>query len=163
MTEREPLSLKVLIGLVLAGLLVAVVVVVVLVRDEEDASTPNQAGALVVARQQALNFFSLDYRHAEEDVAKVLDLATGEFKDQYAAKQDELIAQIKKEKVLTTASVPDGGVAVEFFANGQARILVAVDVVQSSKVKVFDDRNRARIILEVVDGRWLVTAVNQVG
>lgn len=171
MTESEPTvpaswwrsstAVMVLAGVLLAGL---VAVVLLVVRgDGDDTSAPSDAGALVVARQEALNFFSIDYRHPEEDVAKVLDLATGAFKDEYASKQAQLIAQIKKEKVVTTASVPEGGVAVEFLHGDQARILVAVDVDQPSGAKVFANRNRARIVLEVVDGRWLVTAVNQVG
>ncbi|RYJ05077.1 MAG: hypothetical protein EON52_13465 [Actinomycetales bacterium] len=158
---RTSTALKVLAGLLVAGL-VAVIVVVVRGNDD-DSSGPADAGALVVARQEALNFFTIDYRHPEEDVAKVLELATGAFKDEYAAKQAQLIAQIKKEKVVTTASVPEGGVAVEFLHGNEARILVAVDVDQASGAKVFANRNRARIVLNVVDGRWLVTAVNQVG
>ena len=132
--------------------------------DKAAASTSLvDPGALVTARQQALAFFSLDYRNAEQDVADVLALATGEFKEQYAAKQGELIAQVKKEKVVTTAVIPEAGVAVEFASGNEARVLVAVDVTQASGATVFQPRNRARIIVQLVDGRWLVSGVNQVG
>lgn len=177
MTESEPTSklpwwranpvLGALIGMAVVGLMVAVVLVGRSVIGDDDAGTapslPADAGALVAARQEALNFFTLDYQRADEGVEKVLALATGEFKEQYAAKRAELVAQIKKEKVVTTATIPDAGVAVEFVNGNQVQILVAVDVEQASGVKVFAARNRARVILVKVDRRWLVSAVNQVG
>lgn len=177
MSESEPTSalpwwrtnrvLATFVGIAGAGLVVAVLLIgkSLVSEDEADSavSLPAPAGALVAAREEALNFFTLDYQHAEENVAKVLALATGDFKDQYAAKQTQLIAQITKEKVVTTAKIPDGGVAVEFVNGDQAQILVAVDVEQPSGVKVFAARNRARIVLVSVAGRWLVSGVNQVG
>lgn len=178
MTESETTSklpwwranrvFTVLVGVAAAGLVVAVLLIVKsVISDDDDAhaapSLPADAGALVAARQEALNFFTLDYQHADENVEKVLALATGEFKEQYAAKRAELVAQIKKEKVVTTATIPEGGVAVEYVNGNQVQILVAVDVEQPSGVQVFAARNRARVVLVKVDGRWLVSGVNQVG
>lgn len=40
---------------------------------------------LAAARQSALNFTSLDYRHYDRDSANVLESATGDFKKQFAA------------------------------------------------------------------------------
>ena len=134
--------------------------------DDDEAAASSSvlaADALQVARDEALAFFSLDFRTAEANVAKVLSLATGTFKEQYAANQAQVIAQVKQKKLVSAAAIPDGGVAVEFATPTQARVLVVVDVSRTIGTKVDRLRNRARIVLDSVDGRWLVSGVNQVG
>lgn len=134
--------------------------------DDERAAASGAVlddAALQVARDEALAFFSLDYRTAEADVEKVLSLATGAFKEQYAANKAQVIAQVKQKKLVSTGSIPDGGLAVEFATATQARVLVVVDVSRTIGTKVDRLRNRARVVLDSVDGRWLVSGVNQVG
>lgn len=172
MTESEPTSipswwrtspaLLVLVGVVVAGLIAGLVVVFTGFGDDE--KRPSQAGAVVVARQAALEFFTLDYRDPEKSITSLLAISTGSFKAEYSSRQAQLVEQITKEKVLTEASVPDLGVAVEFFAGNDARVLVSIDVVQPSGVKVFPmPRNRVRVVLQRAGDRWLVSEVNQVG
>jgi Mce-associated membrane protein len=160
--SRMVLGVAVLLALaVVAGLLAFL-----LLRDDDSATTSDglvDAGALVAARQEAVAFFSLDYRHAADDVAKVLSLATGDFKKQYATNQKSVIAQVKAKKLVTTATIPQSSVAVEFASGSQARILVVVDVTRTIGTTTDSLRNRARIILERHGDRWLVSGVNQVG
>src|SRR5579862_5555815 len=72
-------------------------------------------GMLVAARQEATNFFSLDYRHASADVDKVLALATGTFKSQYAARRTEVVTGVTSKQLIVTAAIPQNGAAVEYF------------------------------------------------
>lgn len=121
-------------------------------------------GAVAVAREQARNFFSLDYRHADADVDRVLSLATGDFKKQYAAKKDEVAAGVEKKKLVVTATIPDDGSAVEYLHQNRAQVLVAVDVTTKAGGGAAEAaRYRTRIELTRVDDSWLVSGVNQVG
>lgn len=148
-----------LLALVLAGLLVAIVVVG---RSRDHAVDP---AALVVAQQETENFFGLDYRHADRDVDAVLALATGTFKEQYAAQRQAIVSGVTEKKLVVTATVPSDGVALEFYDRDRAQVLVAVDVHTSAAGTDEEtlNRYRARIVLDRVAGHWLVSAVNQVG
>lgn len=162
---RSTPALLAFVALAIAGLVITILVL--RGDDQDDAGSTSgalaDAGALVAARQQALAFFSLDYRKAEANVDAVLALATGAFKQEYAASKDQVVAQVKEKKLVATATIPEGGVAVEFATPTQARILVVVDVDRTIGTQVDRLRNRSRILLERVDGRWLVSGVNQVG
>jgi len=159
--------------LIALGVTLAVVITVVVVlgkssigndEDAVDAASPAVESALIeVARAEAVAFFSLDHRTVEADVEKVLALATGEFKEQYAANKAQVVAQVKEKKLISVATIPEEGVAVEFISGDQAQILVVVDVARRIGSKADQLRNRARILATLVDGRWLVSGVNQVG
>jgi len=122
---------------------------------------------LVAAQQEAVNFFSLDYRHAEQDIDRVLAQATGSFKKQYADKRSSLGQQLVAGKVTMTATVPDGGAALEYLHGDRARVLVAVDVTTKVGAKGAkgseQSRYRTRVGLSKVGDTWLINAVNQVG
>ena len=120
-------------------------------------------GALAVAKQEAKNFFSLDHRHAEEDVDRVLSLATEPFKSQYAAKRDEVVAGVQDKKLVVTALLPDDGTAIEYFTEDRAQVLVSADVTTEQRGDEETQRHRTRIKLEKVDGRWLVSGIETVG
>jgi Mce-associated membrane protein len=150
-------------GILAAVLLALVAWSTVLVLDRRHRNDLDQ-GAVEVARQQAKNFFSLDYRHADEDIKALLDLATDDFKAKYAVKQDKLVAAIVKNKVVETAKVPEDGAAVEYLSGDRAQVLVAVDVTVASGSRGSEStRPRTRIKLSRIDGEWLVSDIDQVG
>ena len=121
-------------------------------------------GMLVAAQLQAKNFFSLDYRHAEKDVDRVLALATGKFKREYAARSKEVVDGVTEKKLVVTATIPEDGAAVELVDGDHGRVLVAVDV-STAPVGGASTQNRyrTRIFLTKVHGRWLVSDLTQVG
>jgi len=146
---------------VLAVLVLALLATAFVLRPAGREADP---GMLVAARQQAKNFFSLDYRHADADVDRVLALSTGKFKKEYASRRKEVIAGVTEKKLVVTASIPKDGAAVEFVDGSHGRVLVAVDVSTGTLTgPTTENRYRARILLTRVDGRWLVSDVNQVG
>lgn len=122
-------------------------------------------GMLVTARQQARNFFTLDYRHPDADVDRVLALATGTFKKEYADRRDEVEAGVRKKKLIVTAAIPADGVAVELVDGDRGQVIAAVDVTTGSAdgAQPTQNRYRTRLILTKVDGRWLVSGLEQVG
>lgn len=121
-------------------------------------------GAVAVATEGAVSFFSLDHRHARDDVDKMLSLATGKFNEEYAAEADQIVEAVEKQRLVVTAEVPENGVAVEYFHQDDAQFLVAVDVTTVTKTRAAEEsRYRARIKLTRVDGSWRVSGVEQVG
>ena len=150
--------LPAVLAVVLAALLAASTVLWLQQRERLDP------GAVAVAREQARNFFSLDYRHADKDVDRVLALATGKFKKEYAASRKDVVAAVEKKKLVVSATVPKDGAAVEYLHGDSAQVLVAADVTTQNSAGASDEvRYRTRIELDRVDGTWLVSGVNQVG
>jgi len=166
---RRPWFVPALLTLVLVALLATSAVLWVQRDDtvdrDDSVGAPASAslGMVVAARQGAVAFFSLDYRHAQEDVDAVIALATGEFKTEYTAQSAEVVAAVTKNKLITTGAVPADGVAVEYAHRNQGQVLVAVDFTkaQGSGDPVVE-RARARITLEKVDGIWLVANIRKV-
>lgn len=121
--------------------------------------------ATAVARQQVINFFSLDHRHVESDADRVMSLATGKFKQQYAQQRERVEQGVRKKKLVVTAEVPDNGAAVEYQHGDEARVLVAVDATtaRAGAAKPDTNRYRVRLTLQRIDGQWLVSEINQAG
>ena len=118
--------------------------------------------AVAVAREEAENFFTLNHESVEDDVAKVLALAVGDFKREYAARRAEIVKHVRMRKLEVTATIPENGVAVEYLTESEARVLVAVDVSSRSEDGVQDQRFRCRLTLKEVEGSWLVAELEQV-
>lgn len=118
-----------------------------------------------VGGQQAINFFSLDHRHIDADLDRVLATATGDFKQQYARQRDRIEEGVRKRKVTVTADVPDNGVGLEYQYGDVARVLVAVDATtnQANVEKSKTNRYRVRLTMRRVDGEWRVSEINQAG
>jgi Mce-associated membrane protein len=121
-------------------------------------------GMLVAAKLEAKYFFSLDYRHADEDVDRVLALATGSFKKDYAARRKEVVDGVVKKKLVVSATVPQDGAGLEYLQGNRGQVLVAVDVTTTTSSGASTvNRYRTRVFLTRVKDRWLVSDLNQVG
>jgi len=132
--------------------------------DSVGAPASASLGMVVAARQGAVAFFSLDYRHAQQDVDAVIALATGEFRTEYTAQSADVVTSVTEKKLVTVAVVPPDGVAVEYAHGDEGQVLVAVDVTKTQgTAEPVVQRTRARIMLERVDGAWLVSNVQEVG
>ncbi|WP_156772335.1 mammalian cell entry protein [Mycobacterium sp. 1245805.9] len=81
---------------------------------------------LQIARQGALNLTTINYTQAEADVQRIVDSATGTFRDDFTRRSQPFIdvvkqAQSKSQGVITEA-------AVESADSNSAQVLVAVNV-----------------------------------
>src|SRR3984885_8550574 len=85
---------------------------------------------LQVARQGALNLTTIDWQHAEADVHRILDGATGEFYDDFAKRSQPFIEVLKQAKAKTVGTITEAG--LESQAADTARTLVAVSVLTSN-------------------------------
>ncbi|HET6153397.1 MAG TPA: hypothetical protein VFE15_10595 [Marmoricola sp.] len=121
-----------------------------------------QGSAMLAARATAIAFFSLDPSKVASQVDTVLSLATGSFKTEYAAKKAEVISNVGAKQLVVTASVPDGGVALESFRSSTANVLVAVDV--SSKqgaAAAASIHYRLRLTVTRTGSRWRTAELEQ--
>ena len=82
-----------------------------------------RAGAYVAAaRQGVINLTSLDFNKAKEDVQRVLDSATGEFRDDFQRRAEDFASVVNDSKAVTEGSV--AATAVESMNNDSAVVLV---------------------------------------
>lgn len=119
-------------------------------------------GAAAVARQQAINFFSLDHRHIDDDLDRVLALSTGEFKGSYAGQRQRIVERIVQRKAVVSASVGDDAAALEYQHGDHAQVLVAVDATTKAKDGSQTQHYRVRMTLRRIDDSWLVSEIKQV-
>jgi Mce-associated membrane protein len=82
-----------------------------------------RAGAdVAAARQGVINLTSLDFNKAKEDVQRVLDSATGAYKDDFQRRAEDFESVVKDSKAVTEGSV--AATAVESMNNDSAVVLV---------------------------------------
>ena len=80
------------------------------------------AAYVATAKQGVVNLTSLDFNRAKEDVQRVLDIATGDFKDEFQKRAEDFAAVVKDSKAVTEGSV--AVTAVESMNNDSAVVLV---------------------------------------
>jgi Mce-associated membrane protein len=80
------------------------------------------AAYIATARQGVINLTSLDFNKAKEGVQRVLDSATGEFRDDFQRRAEDFESVVKDSKAVTEGSV--AATAVESMNNDSAVVLV---------------------------------------
>ncbi|MFF8841630.1 hypothetical protein ACF08N_02705 [Streptomyces sp. NPDC015127] len=130
---------------------------------EQRAEGRRHQDILAAARQSALNFTSLDYRHYERDSANVLKGATGDFKEQFAAQTAELTKLVAANKSVSQGQVLEAGIARA--DERSARVLVVADSKVTNTAAPEGQARTYRLQLDLVleGGRWLTSNVEFVG
>ncbi|MDH6246401.1 mammalian cell entry protein [Mycobacterium sp. OTB74] len=85
---------------------------------------------LAAARQGALNLTTIDWQKADADVQRILDGATGQFRDDFAARSKPFIDVVKQAKSSSVGTVSEAG--IESQDGDTAQVLVAVGVQTSN-------------------------------
>ncbi|MDC0768301.1 hypothetical protein [Streptomyces sp. HD] len=118
---------------------------------------------LSAARQSALNFTSLDYRHYDRDSANVLAGATGDFKKQFAAQTQQLTRLVATNRSVSEGQVLEAGIVRS--DEDSARVLVVADSKVTNTAAPKGEARNYRLQLDLVhrDGRWLTSDVEFVG
>jgi Mce-associated membrane protein len=118
---------------------------------------------LSAARQSALNFTSLDYRHYDRDSANVLKGATGDFKKQFSGQTHDLTELVAQNRSVSEGQVLDAGI-VRCDAHS-ARVLVVADSKVTNTAVPKGEARTYRLQLDLVyrGGRWLTSDVEFVG
>ncbi len=118
------------------------------------AERQRSAAYVAAARQGVINLTSLDFNKAKEDVQRVLDSATGEFRDDFQRRADDFASVVKDSKAVTQGSV--GATAVESMNKDSAVILVLANERVTNSAGAKDDPRAFRFRVSVVrDGDQL--------
>ena len=81
---------------------------------------------LQVGRQGALNLTTIDWQHAEGDVQRILDSATGTFYDDFQKRSAPFVEVVKQAQSKSVGNVTEAG--LESGTEDEGRVLVAVTV-----------------------------------
>lgn len=114
---------------------------------------------LQAARQGAVNLTTIDWHHADSDVQRILDGATGQFYDDFAKRSQPFVDVVKQVQATTVGRVTEAG--LESQTADTAQVLVAA-AVQTSNAGVPEQVPRAwrmRIFVRKVDGQLKVSNV----
>lgn len=119
----------------IAGLVTVVVLAVLCGWLGFRAYQSHQAAAeremyLQVGTQAAKNLTSIDFEHADEDVQRILDSATGTFYDDFEARAQPFTEVVKQAKSKSVGTISEAG--VEKINEDGADVLVAVTVKASN-------------------------------
>lgn len=88
---------------------------------------------LQVGRQGAINLTTIDWEHAEADVQRILDSATGTFYDDFEQRAAPFIEVVKQAQSTSVGTVTEAGLETGTAASDtQATVLVAVTVQTSN-------------------------------
>lgn len=159
---RRWLVVLTVVGLVLV---VASVVLAVVVKQHTDARSARDNArddAVAAARQAILNLDALSAATIDADLKRVVDGATGTFKEQFTKAEPDLRSRILQLKTVSTGTVLSS--AVVRSDTDTASVLLAVDrtVKDSSNTSGVVAHDRWRLDLEKHGGRWLVADLQPV-
>ncbi|WP_163728385.1 hypothetical protein [Mycolicibacterium psychrotolerans] len=113
------------------------------VHDEQQRSEFSAAG-----RQAVVNLMSLDFNNAQENVNRIIDNSTGQFRDDFKNTAADFVKIAKESKVVTDVSV--NASAVDSMSGDTADVLVAATsrVTNSSGAK--DQPRSWRLLVSLV-------------
>lgn len=122
-----------------------------------------RAEVLQAARQHAVNFTTLDHRRLDRDLSRVLDGATGEFREQFEAGTKDLSELVTANEAVSEGEVLEAGIVSD--DADSARVLVVADSTVTNSTGPDPQKRHYRLQLDLVrDGdRWLVSDLQFVG
>jgi Mce-associated membrane protein len=81
---------------------------------------------LQTARQGALNFTTIDWQHADDDIKRILDSGTGKFHEEFLDRSQPFVDTVKKAQSKSVGTITEAG--LESMSGDDAQALVTVSV-----------------------------------
>src|ERR1700738_579079 len=128
--RRSPTRLAAALGLIMCVALAGLVGWLGVQAYQSHQRDQQRALFVQIARQGAVNLTTIDYTHADADVQRILDSATGTFYDDFAKRSQPFIDVVKQAKSTSQGTVTESGLAST--ERDTAQVLVAVTVTTSS-------------------------------
>ena len=132
-----------------------------MVWQDHDATERDQRAANFVAgaRQGVVNMTSLDFNKAKEDVQRVLDSSTGEFRDDFQQRATDFATVVEQSKVVTQGTV--NAAALESMDKHSAVVLVTATsrVTNSAGAKDEPRAWRLRVTVTEDGGQYKMSKV----
>ncbi|ORB83315.1 hypothetical protein B1987_05140 [Mycobacterium kansasii] len=111
------------------------------------------------AKKGIINMISLDFRKAKEDVQRVIDSSTGEFKDEFQQRAADFTKVVEQSKVVTEGTVT--ATAVESMDGNTALVLVSATsrVTNGGNGKEEPREWRLKVTMTEEDGQYKMAKV----
>ena len=154
--------LAVVLALVCVALAVLAVVLGLRLRDIEERDDRRDA-ALQAARQSALNLTSVDKDDADGDIERVLEGATGVFREDFEEQAERLKGLLEENEVVSQGQVLEAGLVRSDATTATALVVVDSSVRNTAAPDGRVNTYRMKLELERVDGRWLTSQLQFVG
>ena len=118
---------------------------------------------LEAARQQAVNFTTLDHRHLDRDLGRVLAGSTGDFRKQFQQGTEDLSQLVTANQAVSEGEVLEAGIVSD--DADSARVLVVADSTVTNSESADPQRRHYRLQMDLVHrgDRWLVSDLQFVG
>ena len=112
-------------GIAFACTCALITLCVLMVKQHRDQAAEQQRSAeyAAAARQSVVTLMSLDFNKAKEDVQRIVDNSTGQFRDDFKNQADDFVNVAQQSKVITEVTV--NATAVESMTNDTAVVLVS--------------------------------------
>ncbi|OCB57812.1 hypothetical protein A5677_01690 [Mycobacterium malmoense] len=122
-----------------------------MVWHHHEATERNQrvANFIAGARQGVVNMFSMDFNRAREDVQRVIDSSTGQFRDDFQQRAKDFTTVVEQSKVVTQGTV--NAAAVQSIEGDSALVLVAASSRISNAAGAKDEPRNWRLKVTVTD------------
>ncbi|HEY2501847.1 MAG TPA: hypothetical protein VGI68_10625 [Mycobacterium sp.] len=130
--------------------------------QHHDATERGQRAARFVAgaRQGVVNMTSLDFNKAKEDVQRVLDSSTGEFRDDFQQRAKDFTTVVEQSKVVTEGTV--NAAALESMDKHSASVLVSATSKITNSAGAKDEPRAWRLRVTVTEdgGQYKMSKVD---
>jgi Mce-associated membrane protein len=111
------------IAVACTAVLIFVSVLMIIDHRHQAADDQRRAEYSAAARQSVVTLMSLDFNKAKEDVQRIIDNSTGQFKDDFTSQADDFVKVAQDSKVITEVTVNATG--VESMTDETAVVLVS--------------------------------------
>ncbi|KKC06980.1 hypothetical protein [Mycobacterium nebraskense] len=118
-------------------------------RHETTERNQRVASFLAGAKQGVVNMFSLDFNRAKEDVQRVIDSSTGQFRDDFQQRAKDFTTVVEQSKVVTQGTV--NAAAVQSIDGNSALVLVAASSRITNAAGAKDEPRNWRLKVTVTD------------
>jgi len=144
---KSPLRLAALSGMLILVALVGLASYLG-VRSYQLHQVNEQRNLLLDAgRQSAVNLTTIDWEHADADVARILAAATGSFYDDFAQRAQPFLDVVKQTQSKSVGTVTEAG--LESYSGNQALVLVTVSVMTTNLTASEPDPRHWRMRMSV--------------
>jgi Mce-associated membrane protein len=114
---------------------------------------------LQAARQGALNLTTIDWQHADADIQRILDGATGQFHDDFSARSGPFVELVKKARSITVGTVTEAGLESQTADTAKALVAVAVATSNAGTAQPAPREWRLRVSVQKVGDQAKVSNV----
>ena len=118
-------------------------------RHETTEHNQRVANFLAGAKQGVVNMTSLDFNRAKEDVQRVIDSSTGQFRDDFQQRAKDFTTVVEQSKVVTQGTV--NAAAVQSIDGNSALVLVAATSRITNAAGAKDEPRNWRLKVTVTD------------